>query len=272
MNKSAAVLIVFPHSVCASKNLALNEFCDSTSKEASELLASKLDTDLLELYLLGFELGIPNVDMDIFMSRNTTFRRDLTKLASDLKRKYGDHIVAIDIHSFNPNERPEWKDSEIVIVETRTLHDALESVGLAYYLNNHGVSTKVVIGSEVDIAQEMDSYGIKNIVLEFNQTLSDSRLNKITDLIAEWIHKPAGGVPTSGIRGSRGYNRGYRGGGYRGGYGGGDVALATGLGLVGGLALGSALSGPNYGYGYPAYPPPGYYGYPSYPPPYPYYY
>lgn len=275
MQKKAGLLIAFPHGVCASKYQMMNEFCDDTAKQASELIASKANNQI-EFYLVGFESGTPNVDMDVSTSRNTAFRRDLTKTALELKRKYGNNVILFDVHSFNPNERPEWKSSEIVIVETRTLHDSLESVGLSYYLNNNGVKTMVVIGTEVDIAQEMDSLGIKNIVLEFNQQLDDKTLNKITDLITEWMHKPAGAAPTYGIRGGHGgYRGGYRGGG---GFGGGGAALGLGLGLLGGVALGSAISSPRYGYGYGYPPPPAYYGgyptygYPAYGGGYPYYY
>lgn len=260
MQKVGSVITVFPHGNCASKNLSLNAFCDDTAKQASELISSKIKHKQLETYLLGFESGMPNVDMDVYTSRTTPFRRDLSKLALSLKNKYGSKVVLLDVHSFPATERPEWKDSEVVIVETRTLHDELESVGLAYYLNNNGVSTKVVIGTEVDIAQEMDSLGLKNIVLEFNQQLSNTRLNQITALIAEWIQRPAGSVPTTGIRGGHGYRGGY------GGYGGGGAGFGTGaaLGLGLGLLTTAAIASPGYygyGYGYPV-PPPAYYGYP----------
>ncbi len=283
----AGVLITVPHGTCSSKDLSMNDFCDSTAADAATLLASVVDPSVVEFYVSVFESNLPHMDMDTMAARDAKFRTDLTNKAFAFKEKYGDSVILLDIHSFDPSERVEWADSEVVIVETRTLHDALESVGLSYYLNNNGVAVKVVVGTEVDIVQEMDAMGIKNIAIEFNQNLSSVRLGEIVSLIAQWLLKPKGSVPTSGVRtGSYRHANGWGGRGYHGGGGWGGSGFSAGLGILGGLALGTALSAsyarpyyyppPAYGYGYPygygAYGGYGSYGAYSGYPVYPYYY
>ena len=268
MKKISGFILTAPHA-CMKVH---NEYCDSTTKEVVEMLSESSYPNLVDVYSASFESESPNIDMDTYGARNSQFRSSLTKKVLEFKQKYGNNVLLINIHSFNPSERPEWNDAEVVIVEGRTISDDLESVGLAYFLNKNGVMTKVVYNSYVDIHNEMVDLDVKNITLEFNQLLPDHRLNEIVKLINKWIHSPAGSMPTKGIRGGwhghYGGHGGYSRGGY--GYGGGGASFALGAGLLTGVALGSLASSPygyGYGYGYPtypAYPYPAYHTYPAY--------
>lgn len=241
-DKVAGLLLVVPHALCGGKNPLM---CDARASEVAKMISGRAHMNV-EAIAVAYDSG-SEVDMEKPSSRESKFRQSVTYRADEFCKKYGDFVLVIDIHSFDPEERPEWKDSEVVIAEGRTISDSLESVGLAHYLNKYGVKSKVVEVEGLDIQREMAGYKLPIIVIEFNESIRKDRLQMIADAVNTWIANPS--IPLEG----KGHH--------------GSIGFGLGLGLLGGVALGAALAPrPSYHYypDYYYYPPPpryAYYGY-----------
>ena len=192
---------------------------------------------------------------------------DLTQLKGDCLK-----IVRVIIHAeqirhsallfFNPSTRECWFWNP-VMNETHSVIDLIIIQKIKEYLclDKHMLNIKkTVINESIDENCDESGYCNAYIIMYVLCWLRDIELcldnvKKFMYCIEKYYCRDLIGSPDIEYRyGRRGY------GGYgRRGYGG--TGLGLGLGLLGGIALGSALAAPAYGYpayGYPAY------GYPAY--------
>lgn len=199
------IIVTAPHAMC---NLALPERnCDRMAGYAATSLYQQIPYDkylffnssitssitsglhLPDSHIFVSEYPRSTIDLNRFVSRETTFRRSLHDLFEDLHKLRPLHhsnyspVFVLDIHSFPPGS---IDDNEIDLLDEWTTHTDYV-LDLENFLRSHGVYVGHYRGDGNDIMREARSYGFMSVLCEFNESLSHHRVNEITSLITEWL-------------------------------------------------------------------------------------
>lgn len=178
--KTPFIIITAPHSKC-NENIK-ERHCDRVAKIAANYLYNKINYP--KILLLGDEYRY-----DIDLNRNesinqTKFWRSLKELIKKLKYNGWDNIFILDIHSFPPD----ISNDEIFIIDNSNNSNYI--ISLVNYLNDNYIKTDIYNGTDINaIVINGIKNGIKSLLIEFNEKLTNSRIDYMTDIINRWIIK-----------------------------------------------------------------------------------
>ncbi len=212
MTEQAGIIITVPHGSCHYHGDTTK--CDSIAGDfGSYLLKDFTKKPQLSVKLLEFDSD-PIIDQNLKAQRNTYYRHGLRKTATRYKTKFGNKLIHIDVHSFNPETNPDWSSYEVVLVQDEEMNGKSLSVGLSYFLSEDFKVT-TYRGKNNDIHQEMLELGIPSIIVEVNEKMKAKDIINLAQQISDWLLMPKKSVITNGI--------------YR------EIESGAGAGLFGGL-------------------------------------
>lgn len=186
-NTQTTVFITVPHATCPTfqfKNKTLHP-CDTLSSQSASILSKSLSNSGIVNHVFIGDIPRTKDDLNRERSRLTTkYRRELTQEMSEKKPS-----AVLDIHSYPSTGTGFAPDSEIVILDNSISYPKKYSIQLNNMLRNSGISSYLIRGSEVnDIEEEARLvYGLRSVLLEFNESLDVSRIKEISNVITEWI-------------------------------------------------------------------------------------
>lgn len=188
---------------------------------------------LADRVIFDFKQQVPGDKMMVSLAERSNLGASFAALISndvtETKKKVKENYAHLGIETFSPASVPTQANAEVLIIETRTQRDDMPSVGLTHFLKNNGVRVIQTKGPEAkyQLHQNLSERGLHSIVISLNETLSLERVREIADLVVRWALSPRGkGKVASGL--------------------GRGLLLGTGLGLLGGLAIGSAAASSHY--------------------------
>ena len=175
------LLLSVPHAACPSEP-AHRHLCDSLAPAAARSIASAYGADSVHL-LLG---DVPRSIMDLNRARardSTRYRERLRKLMRD-----NPHAVLLDVHSFPAGEASFGPtDVEVVLLDDSSPPEAY-SFALRNTLLDADVSVRLMLGSRVnDIQEEARERGMRALLVEFNESLAQRRLDHIAGAVVRWL-------------------------------------------------------------------------------------
>ena len=187
MSSTTTVFITVPHATCPPFQMDTTVLhpCDTLSKTVASALSVSLSNSGFEnLMFIG---NVPRTETDLNRERSrdtTTYRINLTKQMSEKRPS-----AVLDVHSYPSNGSGFPYDSEIVILDSALTSPKQYSTDLYNILQRSGIKAHLIPGSEVnDIEREARLvYGLRAVLLEFNESLSTSRLKEISNVIAKWV-------------------------------------------------------------------------------------
>lgn len=188
-----SLILTTPHSMCTD-DAPSGHWCDSASLPAAlcirdelGLLGAGVDTFLVESDTPRYVCDLNRPEC-----RDRIFRKRIRDTV-DAEKRAGRSVVLLDVHSF-PHQGAKWGDAELVVL------DVHPSAGTWYRYNDdlvkelqgRGVDAKLVKGSQInDITVEFNNppYEIVATLIEFDESLSDSRMREICSAISYWVMK-----------------------------------------------------------------------------------
>jgi hypothetical protein len=178
MDNSSHVVITVPHSLCVS---GLDHLCDYMAPKAAVILSNKMNA---KLFLADANRIV--IDYNRRSSRSSNWRTKIKQYVIQNKSR-----IVLDIHSY-PNDSISFglidgKIPDIVLLDSFNGGKDSLTNSLASYLNKRGVLVSVLAGGDNDISVEMRELNIASILIEFNEGLTDSQLQKICVTIASFI-------------------------------------------------------------------------------------
>lgn len=178
------IIITAPHSNCLSfEQEEIQRTCDKVSGfAASSLRSSILEKTSHKVIELQSDTHRSISDLNRYNARRTEFRKKVTSLMDDAS-------VLLDVHSF-PNER--FGGNEFVIL------DNLPGTSYGKKIDQLMINVRSLLLDGIpsapskfegnDIVSEARSRGLTAILFEYNESLSQSRIHEINDLITtKWI-------------------------------------------------------------------------------------
>lgn len=169
LNKVDRMILTVPHAYCEASN---ERMCDELSLKAATLIYSFVNNDK---YLLVGDKPRYKLDLNRKESREGKFRKTLTKLMKTKGK------LILDIHSFPPK----YDKNEIYLLSLQEITS--HALKLKTFLRNNKIKTGTYIGDKAnDIILEATYLKIPNILIEFREDLSKSRLRFITSKISEF--------------------------------------------------------------------------------------
>ena len=186
---SKQVSITVPHSYCISTKV---HTCDFTALLAASHIFNifRLSDILTKIYIADKNRTI--TDYNRIESRYTQWRQVITQDLKNYNIK-----LALDIHSFpddtssfgyfnNTKELP-----ELVILdsyhENKKYLDEITSINLNNFLLQKNIRSKLLFGGDNDIMISARKNKTRCILLEFNESLDNSRLVYITHMLVKYF-------------------------------------------------------------------------------------
>lgn len=170
------ILITAPHSLCKDNDIKTHE-CDIIAGDMAKRLYKKLKSNNIDVQLFVSTERRIDCDLNRIKCRNTSYRKNVTKY---MKMK---PIFLFDIHSF-PNS---YKQLPMYILDDYIEQPENYSINLFHYLKNNGINAELYQGIDNDIEDEARSFNIKSILIEFNESLTNSERNYIIEVLYDWI-------------------------------------------------------------------------------------
>lgn len=188
----STVIITVPHAKCPQFKVPTTTTttihpCDTLSEKAASILHKSLTDNNIENFLFIGDIPRTKNDLNRERSRETTdYRLKLTKKMSAKKQNI---VAVLDVHSYPSSGSTFPSDSEVVILDSASGSPKQYSTNLYNDLRGSGVKAYLIAGSEVnDIEREARTvHGLRAVLIEFNEALSDDRLEKISNVIAKWV-------------------------------------------------------------------------------------
>jgi hypothetical protein len=151
--------------------------CDYRANDAGKSLHRYLGSESIILY---GDINRTISDLNRSESRHTKFRRFLSQLIQKTEVEW-----VLDAHSFPP-QGTDMK-GEIVFL---SLSKESYLKDLVDHLRQHNIDANMKMGSYLnDIILEAKQHHLKYLLLEYNEDLTVSRLNYISQLIARYVKK-----------------------------------------------------------------------------------
>lgn len=174
-----SIVVTVPHSYCI---IGLGHLCDYMAPKAGSLLSNKLNA---KIFLADANRTV--IDYNRRSSRDSNWRNKIKQFVIENKTK-----IVLDIHSY-PNESVSFgtlngRIPDIVILDSFNGGNDRLSNEIGTYLNNNGIPTKVLAGGDNDISIEMREIGIQSLLIEFNEGLSEQKLDNICEFLSKKIH------------------------------------------------------------------------------------
>jgi hypothetical protein len=168
-----AVVITVPHSFCKGDETKSFHYCDLGALNAAKCLNNKINHSRL------FIADVNRRDCDL----NRYQCRDREGFRVHIRDFWNTNDVkcVLDIHSF-PDTEYKWNENEIVILDDQGRSKF--SVSLADFLKSNYVKVALWTGVSNDIQDEAHERGLLATLIEFNETLSQDRLDYICGLIS----------------------------------------------------------------------------------------
>lgn len=182
--ESRTVVITVPHATCSPITAQNRHPCDIAAPRAANALAQHFARRGLRTAVLRAEVPRATEDQNRSESRNSLFRREVD---AKLERA----SLLLDVHSF-PSDGSFGEGLEFVLLTTSlptsnvfALESIVNGAQIVAELQKSGVSAKQLQGSPVnDLINTTISKGRLAFLLEFNESLSDERLEKIVAIVA----------------------------------------------------------------------------------------
>ncbi len=173
------IILTSPHSYCTNTSY-ISHMCDFLAEKALTILQEKI-SNFEFIYVHKSNIDRRIIDLNRPISRNTRYRLSVDRI---LEKSDKHTTVLLDIHSFPIGN---FDNSEIAIL---WIHDSSFADNLEQYLNNHGIYSQKFLGSKInDIMYSAIQEGFQNsLLLEFNESLSNSRLDYICSVIANFVY------------------------------------------------------------------------------------
>jgi len=186
---SIQVSITVPHSYCISTKI---HTCDFSALLAASHIFNffRLSNILVKVYIADKNRTI--MDYNRLSARYSKWRKIITRDLKNYNIK-----LALDIHSFpnesdsfgyieNTNELP-----EIVILDSyhdnKKYLDNITSIKFNKFLLQNNIKSKLLLGGENDIMISARENNTRCILIEFNESIINSRLEYITKKIVEYF-------------------------------------------------------------------------------------
>lgn len=194
------IILTSPHSYCKKTSYDPYDpqtykyrMCDNEALKAIESLGKKIPYHhaLIESDVIRStrDLNRPWGENDPFW----TGEEGLFHKIDDVIQEHDDPIFLLDIHSF-----PEMDDIShlpLFIIDRTYAHNGTGKPSsyvthLRDYLINNGIRTEIKPGTDENAIIEYGlGKGLKSLLIEFNERLTDEDLDHLTTLIVQWLHK-----------------------------------------------------------------------------------
>jgi len=200
------ILIIVPHSACQYDTITQRR-CDKRAKSSAMALLNniqRLNSKAICILYANDNVDRRQIDMNRNISRNTSWRRNLSLVFEYLKKQNNNNIIwVIDVHSFpgydyktNTDVSKFGKKTKLAILDDTkysTWHKETEAL-FTYLINNVDEPDiiNLIRGSKNDIQDEARSFGFTSFLIEVNenkQQLQDKTLNELLMLIAKFLLK-----------------------------------------------------------------------------------
>jgi len=164
-NNSIDIIITVPHSLC----LHTYRDCDMLAKKAGTLLYKGLKEKHNTIIMFS-NVHRTKLDLNREESRQSSFREELRILLKEENVK-----MLLDVHSF-PNRSLPGEITFLVFNVNNFVYR------LTTWLLQNNIDVNIVTASKVnDIILEAEHNNIKQLLIEFNESLTDERLKFIID-------------------------------------------------------------------------------------------
>lgn len=193
------VVVTAPHSVCSNESNKSNRQCDLLALTAVRCINeanSKKKGSIVDLRIflpLKTERRECDLNRDDECAIFHPYRLELTKF---VKTNRNDISFAMDVHSF-PSSHEEWGFSDIVVLEDTDLNEDKDfstySLDFVQFMENSlsdlNLNITLLRGEKNAIMREMKNvFKLKSFLIEFNEDLKESRLQKICIFIIIWLN------------------------------------------------------------------------------------
>lgn len=190
---SEKLSITVPHAICSG--MTVYHQCDYLARAAAGYLTSKFQTRGTMVYEFVPTVNRQILDFNRREARGSFWRNNVleTILRENIKWNLDVHSYPDNIDSFGvTNSDGNFMVPEVVILDSyitadHRFIDPVTSTGLSNYLYQSGITVKLLPGGENDITLELREHGVKCTLIEFNESLRDTRLGYICDVIVEYI-------------------------------------------------------------------------------------
>jgi hypothetical protein len=181
-------IITVPHGICVNMQkirVDLEDIrnCDKKAEEAANILINELKP-----YKTFFATHYrENTDLNREESRVTKFRTDIRTILKDCRSKRSNCLL-IDVHSFPQGTITKDEEKEPDIYLIRSFYDNKIGEYLYNYLIKNDIMTLMFPGSpENDILLEATYFKVPSILIEFKESLSKSKLEKIIKVLSKGL-------------------------------------------------------------------------------------
>ncbi len=179
------IVLTVPHAACQSTPNRFDHPCDLTAVRAAQALARALP----ETKVFTGDLPRTVCDLNRVECRTESlFRRILTAYLA------GNHdriLALLDIHSYPPWTR-DWTNYEIILLVESAGHSPWIYRVIRDGLRARGISVGVLQGVSNDIQHEAWlKHGVPALLIEFNESLSQERIEAVAQAVAMSLYKPS---------------------------------------------------------------------------------
>jgi len=172
------IILTAPHAFCIEK---FERHCDRLAKKAAITISNTLSKNSLSSYLFLPNTLRSDCDLNRDICINNIYRKNIRKF---LKENTNKILFTLDIHSF-PKENTKWGMYDLVILDDDGFTDY--SISLYKFCKEKGIKISLIAGKGNSIQDEMRFLGYKNLLLEFKESLENSEIITITDIICKWL-------------------------------------------------------------------------------------
>lgn len=199
--KTAYVILTSPHSLC-DKNSGYDpnkiytynfRMCDNEARPAIESLGRKISEYNYNHVLIESDVIRSTRDLNRPWGEDDPFwKQSLRPAIDDVIKEHDNPIFLLDIHSFPDMDN--ISHLPLFIIDRTYAHNNPKYpspyvIHLRDFLIKNGVETKIEKGSDVNaIIEYALGKGLNSLLIEFNERLSPSELDRLTTLIAQWLH------------------------------------------------------------------------------------
>lgn len=182
------IVVTVPHSFCYTNYFERD--CDLVAGVAASTLVKELKKKVntgFEIVELQSTVHRSQMDLNRYVSRNTSFRKQLTGLLKGNRVEF-----VLDVHSF---PKSEFGGSEITILDNPPMTPYSNSLYTTLVKNN--INANYLTGSPSspsnptegnDIIEESRDRGVRAVIIEYNETLSNERIKAINKIIVnQWL-------------------------------------------------------------------------------------
>lgn len=183
---STKVITTTPHSLCKSDDTDSRHLCDLTAKKVGNYFTNEMREEGVPSAWFAADVHRGTSDLNRSTARGTGYRgRVASYLDSEIKK--GSDVWVIDLHSF-PNSYKDFGGKELVLLILPSQEKDPRTMDLMSRLNDQKVNWTSFRGESLnDIMTTSAAKGVYTILMEFNESLKDERLQKIMDVIGGWV-------------------------------------------------------------------------------------